>query len=529
MSDQTLIAEPQAQTATPAPAPAPAPTSPAPAPSAEPQTYSRQQIMDMTHSKDPNERKKAIKYLESGGRGTEAASAPASVSQPVSQAPVAPAAPAPATAEPTAPAVASPVPAPASTQSGKFFEFSYRDKGERLPDDDGYLNRGNVDGLKKAHANQTRLIDDLQSERDRNRNAARIEAEKRAAAEKEAADLRAQLQAVQGQRAQTVRQPGAPMPLPRIDVPNEPKMPNLPEDMDEWTLEDKRANKRYLQDIAEYNAKVRQTLINVASRSVAPAGIPDDVKTEIETLKKQVETYGQHFSTIQQREEQLKQQEIEHKFWQDLDNFSQQHSEYKTSAPYREVHEQMERWKDRVAQQFGYTLAYNASPEDTQKYYQNRQAIADAYMRGDQNVLKVCEGVEPPADHRQYFKIADLSNRRQRMVQEGALGPNASMHDAYLLNMDRDGTLQQTIGRLELEQRSKGAQAVLASLQEHQTQHAATLPDSMARPPLQDTGEPTYTMDQVRQALAADARQMQKDPEIRKIREWFYKRRQNKQ
>jgi hypothetical protein len=51
----------------------------------------------------------------------------------------------------------------------------------------------------------------------------------------------------------------------------------------------------------------------------------------------------------------------------------------------------------------------------------------------------------------------------------------------------------------------------------------------MARPPLQDTGEPTYTMDQVRQALAADARQMQKDPEIRKIREWFYKRRQNKQ
>lgn len=448
-----------------------------------------------------------------------AAQPPSAPAQP--QEPVPPPIGTPGT-EPAAAPVITPQTPPAQT-TRKYYDFSYRNSEAQLDDQDGHLGFKTPEGMKKALAHKTMWISDVETERDEARNRASDEIRKREEAERKATELQAKIDAM-GTAAPSAA-PSAPAPAPApaappvqpepsLVVPDAPVRPELPADPSDWSNEDAVAFTKWQNDLTDYTTKMTGTVSQLVTRPTeAQLEVPEQLTQAISEMQNQIKTVTESMSTMIQERAQLAQERASEAYWNSSRDFQRRHTkEFGTDKDIREVHKDCQQWMRRVAEANGVTLPYNPTDEDNRKYTIDRLALVGSYLANDPQVVANCQAFNPPDGYQQYFKMGDLLAARKEYIAQGLLGSNASLQDAWVLQQDKNGTLDQGIQNVEVAAQARGAEAALRSQTDHQQQDAVTIPPEAAQQGLAEEG---WTQQEIIEALNASGDELARNPQLR--------------
>lgn len=447
-------------------------------------------LQQMVHSGDPELNKKAQEFLLQGKPadfipGIEEEENPADSVlpeenqdpapaeeglQPIGQedgAPVDPSAPAPEGGE-------------AAEEEKKFFNFKYRGKTVSLDDEDGFLGRNDLKGLKMARAHAQAYIADLEEQNN---------------------DLRAIVAQNKQQPA-----PAAPAPQPQVEVnqpaemPTPPSPPQLGKDPALWSEDESASFVQYQEDLATYNLGISEYLKGRSAMS------PD--------VQKRLDEQQQLIDSLLEGTRKNDEEAYQSKLWGDIETFRDAHDEYKTvKKPIHTLHKEVDDWMGKLALAAGYRLPYTASDIDRQNYENTKRVVAQRYMNGEQELIET--GVTPPAGYDEYFKLAELMQTRDRLIEQGELGHKSDLHQAWLHVKDRSGDLDQGVQSVEQNARKQGANAVLNAMKGHQQNDAQNLPDDVSMKPDQATPQ-GYTNEEIRKLMTLSGAELADNPDLRK-------------
>lgn len=351
-------------------------------------------------------------------------------------------------------------------------EIVYRGKKVVKDDPDGYLGRKDLDGLKKAKLNADAHIEFLESEIEKMRNT--IQSEPKVTP------------------TPTTPTPTTPAPeVPKIQRPRMPEIANP--DPSYWTPEESQAMHDYWKKMGDYEEAVKDPRVD-----------------ELTQKMKEYESVIKEFSKTK---EDLVRKEEEMKYWTSLDSFREAHPEYsKIKKPIKDLNQEVDKWGTRLANAAGIDLPLNPTKEDIQKFEYTKTQLMNKYRNGDEVLMKT--GLTPPNGYEEVFNLSKLEIERGKLVRDGILGKNASLHEAWLYLQDKDGFLDNGIATLEAEARRRGAESVLNVTSQKQSENAVTIPDSAVRSAQIDLSN--ISPEEYERILSASPMELQANPELRK-------------
>lgn len=359
--------------------------------------------------------------------------------------------------------------------------FGVWHNGQRieLPDDNGLLGYKNTGALKAAKAKlELRLRD---QERD-------FEAAQRKIAEYEQ-KLKDGVAQPQAAPAAPPAQPQKP-PVVKVERPTPPAPPKLStNDPLDYSDEDKAELSRYYRETAEYNTNMAKHLEYLESRP-ARAEMPDEARRELETLRKWQKENAPLFDSIRSREEQEKLERSEREHWGRFESFQNAHrEEFGTSKPVKEVHGQVMKWMDTIADMNGIqrpSTPQNLNDPTWQEYLGRRKELVDKYFAGDEAVVNNSQGFDPPEGHEAYFRLVELEGARRDLIAQGRATEKTPMEDIYWLHMRDNGHVEDALTRARREAENAGQESVVSAISEASNSAQNLDPSQSAGPDAQE-------------------------------------------
>lgn len=480
-------------TPTPAPTPAPAEATPTPAPVAEAE-ITESAVRELVRKEPRSQKTREItrKFREQGfAKLRNPQPAPA------------------ATPDPSTPAESLATPAPAATPEAKRYVTEVAGQKVELKDPDGWLGHKDAEGIKKALANKEAYNKRLQEYQKRDE-------ERAIAAERKATELEARIKAFEVTPAPAA--PNAAPTQPPVVLKEIPKRPEgIATDPIEWTTHQSQQMAEYQ---VAYDAAVRENLLTLQSRTQAAGVNPND--PVLQKIQTDLQALTQMRNEIEFQRRQAELERTEAKMWDGFHTFQSQHSdEYSTPTALKELHKQIAEdgnkvvVMDQIALANGIQRPVTDSEQEWIAYRKSKAEMTDKLLAGDPQVAQSVEaaGIALPQGFKEYFevsaKINHLSSERNRLIKDGVLGPNSSLHDAW--RQTNEGTLTQQTVALERSARADGAKAVVDALKEHKTDHAVNVP-----PAASETGAPPADLRAEIERVVAFAKAHPRDPQAKK-------------
>lgn len=357
----------------------------------------------------------------------------------------------------------------------KLFTVKYRGSEKQLDDNNGLLGYDNTGALKKAFAHQKYYIGDLEDRSEQNR----LQAEAKAA---ENETLKKQLEELKQAAQQTVtpeKKEETVVEIQKVDRPTFPVQPVLStNDPLDYTDDDRKALEGYNQDIVEYNKQMDGYLDYLENRPVQVAENP-----EIEQIKSELNATKQVIDKFNESQKNIDQEKADFDFWTGISKFQDAHSElFGTSKPIADLHKDVEVWMDRLTQALGSQkplTPYNPNEVSWQNYEAAKANNVRRFLDGDQEIVQNAEGVSPPEGYENYFKVADIQKAKDRLVSEGILGKNASLEEAYLMELRNNGDLDSGISEVQQTSVQQGIDAMSDAIKQQEL-YATTIPNNIA-------------------------------------------------
>lgn len=472
---------------------------------ASPQTpsYTADDLKRMVKSGDPVQNRAALEYMQN----------PPPVAADPAPAPVEPVPQEMPATEPQAPkepvATATP-PTPTPAELKKKFKVQRAGKEIELDDPDGFLGRKSADGLKQSYAHLMPHLDELRQDNRTLRETAQSVQSKLNAAEREREEMRKQLEAARNRPAPpAVKQETQS----QLDLPEPPMSPDdLPADPSSWTEEDYTKFRNWQKETSVYNRKAREALMRVAAR---PASVATPAPQQPSALSSEERELIEWAKNQKQEAEKDKQRQLDRQYWDGVSQFQNMHADYKTTKDVADAHQDILTFAENLAVANGLRLDPNATPDQVAAYEGTKMRLLKAYRTGNKDVVGTVEssGIDVPQDMEQYFNIAELEQKRREYVSKGILGERASLHQAWVYDMDQNGGFNSQVSNLEVTAQAKGANNVLSALEQQQQTYAHTVPNQTVQ---QSEAVENMPRDQINRLLSASPQEMMRDPELRK-------------
>ncbi len=402
-----------------------------------------------------------------------------------------------------------------ATEQYNKMRIKYHGSDIEYDDSDGYLGRKDLDGLKKANAHARAYIEDLERQvAESNQNLMSMQSQQPQESKDTFLDSQGQNNYSQQENQQTGQneQPSSNSESPNVDFPEAPEMPDLPADQLDWTAEQSKQFQDYLKKNNEYQRKMAEYL-----KSGRGMGRTDDIEELKNTIKKQQEVIDKVQKDYSEKERSTE----EEKYWSTIENFRNSHKEYK-GAPkdIKSLHHEVNKWLDRLANSTGNPFPRNETEKS--RFENTKLVLAQKYLDGDPSVTEL--GVQPPQGYDEYFKLAELMNKKQDFVNQGLLGKNASLHDVWLLEQDRSGTFQNGFEQAENNAMVEGKNSAVRAMADRNQRYANNIPNnanSVPETPSDSNSEFTQmSNEEVNQLLSMTPEQMQvADPTVLQKRE----------
>jgi len=289
-------------------------------------------------------------------------------------------------------------------------------------------------------------------------------------------------------------QPVATQTVIPTSKPVKPKLENP--DPSYWTAEESVAMNKYWEDLAGYVDTIQSS------------------NPRLQEIEDRISKYDSKLQYIDQLTENTKKQEVESKYWGEIDSFRNTHPEFrKASINIKDLNHKVDDWGRTLAIAAGYNPPANSSSEEINRFESTKIQVMDKYMKGDQSLLST--GVTPPDGFDEVFRIAALERDKNKLISDGILGKNATLHEAWLYKQDRTGAFDSTINNLEADARRRGAESVMNVARQKQSEEAVTLPDGIGKPASSLDG---ITPERAKAALSASVHELQMNPELREIK-----------
>ena len=266
-----------------------------------------------------------------------------------------------------------------------------------LDDPDGYLGRGSAEGIKKAYANLTPHLSKVEQEN------------------REYRQRLAELEAKLNKDPEPVHAPVVEQVATQEQVNTAESLDlNLPSNPLDWTEENVNTLNSALSRINEYQDKIKK----------------------FETIQEKYEREEQE-RQARLRQEQL--QNEEKAFWDSYNSFAEKTYEIKDM---RAKTDEVVAFMDNVA------FANGCTPEkygnNRALYEQERSDLTQSFLDNDPLVANKCAHIQKPSKLDEYYKAAAVNNTRQQLIKEGILTEKASIEQAFLLDQQRQGNLEQS-------------------------------------------------------------------------------------
>lgn len=397
----------------------------------------------------------------------------------------------------------------AAAEAKKKFEVFRRGQKIEVDDNDNYLGYENFGRLKKEHILTRERAKELENETLDVRN-------KYGQALSELEQYKAKIAELSKPKEQQAQKPVTPVApiVPESDVlPPPPELNISQTDPALMTEDETRKFWEYNKALADWNKKAHERL----SRPIVTNDMT--LKQDFEALKAEL---LENKNLAKKAEEERLARDAAKNFWSSFDDFTRSHNDFSISKPSQALHEDVQRFHEELAKANGimrpYTL-YNQNAPEWQKYLSDVAVIAARYRSGDEAVRKSVEGVDAPADIEKYYGLADLNDKLLQWKQQGVLGPAATLHDAFVRDLDVSGKLDRSVEQMEIDSRRRGAEGVVSALKQKQADHAVVLPPEMAAGgnTAQATGA-EITPEQATEWARYTTQEVMADPEKRKKR-----------
>lgn len=401
----------------------------------------------------------------------------------------------------------------------KTFDVSFRGTQKSYDDSDGYLGFGDFGRMKKSYAHAMAKLEDYE----------RLMGERNSSLEgalQKVRSLTEQNEALQNRVKELESAPQKPsgqVPQQKpveddIEIPDPPEMPELPEDVYDWTEEDKAKDRKYRKDRAAYDKTMADVLRKATARKPAPqtqapqasAELPDEVKEAVE-----------FFHKYKNRETEVQRQESASRYWEGFRSFQKEHTEFQTPVDIQEMNKKVMAWMDRLAYANGYDLKPGATQEEKARHESIKRNLAFRYAKGDQQVLANSESAPAPEGYDAYVKIANLDKVRKDLINRGILGKEAGLEEAWLHHYaGKNGRLNDDIRSLETSAATRGASDVIKSLEQRQAANAINLPNGLSEgAPAQSPGVQTISQEEAQRLVAMSPIELAANPELAAKRE----------
>lgn len=266
--------------------------------------------------------------------------------------------------------------------------------------------------------------------------------------------------------AQSVQVPQRPVP------PGDPTLstndPALYTDDDLKAIADhQKATSKFSKDIVEYMSYLENKPVPQQD-----TGWKNELNSVREELKQTKET----LKSYEDEKKNLANEKAEIAHWKRFSDFQDIHESFKTPKNIKDFNDEMVQWMDNVAVANGVQKPFDGYTDD---YLRQRWSVVDRYLQNDPAVVQNSQGYQPPEGHETFFKLLDLSAALSRYKNDGVLGPNATLEDAYD-RMKRDsGEMQEAIDTVRTDERVNAAQQFANGVEQLQ-QNAVNIDPSVS-------------------------------------------------
>lgn len=329
---------------------------------------------------------------------------------------------------------------------GEAKKFFVQFNGERkeFDDPDSWLGHRNPGKLKEA-ALKTRL--ELEEHKNRTTELAR----KLQEADELIRTLKAQPQPATPAAPQA---PPTPQPYLNVQRPVPPERPKLSTtDPDLYSAADIKALGEYDDKVNDFNKKIVDYVAALESR---PAQTEAAVRAELAKMEKWIKENDDLIKYSKSERARIEEEKLDNAHWKRFTDFQNKHKVFETPVEIRKMNDIMNSWMDSVAFANGIKLPQSGIPDDDYMY--KRAQVIGKYLNGDDSVVKNAEGHTPPEGHEAYFKMLQVNNAYKRFVDEGRLGKNAPLEDAYLILKAESGEFEDDLETIRTTERVNAAQ-----------------------------------------------------------------------
>jgi len=360
-------------------------------------------------------------------------------------------------------------------------KIKYRDQEFELPDEDGFLGRKDLEGLKKAAAHKEAHI-------------RYVEEQERLAREK-IAELQEKLKTTLVQKE--VMQPVKGEPSEKVITrPKKPARPAVGADPAYWTPEEE-------QQMAEYGSLQDQYDTNMDSYfDYLENRVPEDPR------------FAKYDSLMAEQEKSTaaKQAQLEEAaYWSNIEEFRITHPEYKKyRGNIKDLHKEVDTWTTRLANAAGHSLPLSPTAAEISQFEATKQQLAYKFETGEQAVIEL--NVAPPEGYKEYYALADLEAKKEALIKQEVLAPKANLHNAWIQIQDSSGTLEDGINSLEVEARKRGFNSAINVMEKQQANIATPIPNS-ANQQAPVSGVKGLSSAQIREILNTSTTDLMMNPE----------------
>lgn len=367
-------------------------------------------------------------------------------------------------------------------------KIKYRDSEFTLPDEDNFLGRKDLDGLKKATAHKEAHIRFLE-EQD-------AKARKRIAELEAASQTKPEAPLPQKVESEVLNAEEAPKVTKR---PTRPAKPGLSGDPAYWTPEEEQQMKDYGTAQDQYETDMDSYYDYLENKTVSDPRL-DKFDSIVEKQKEEAA----------QKQAQLD----DDLYWNEIEEFRITHPEFKKcKVPIKQLHKDVDLWKTRLANTAGYSLPLSPSEAEVQSFDATKQKLAKDFENGDETLINM--GVAQPEGIQEYYSLANLEQKKSELIEQQILAPKANLENAWVQTNHSSGSLEQGIDQLEVEARKRGANSILNVMENQQANNAATIPNSANQqgPVGGDDGLGGMTKAQINDILATSPTDLLANPE----------------
>jgi hypothetical protein len=396
-------------------------------------------------------------------------------------------------------------------------------KGQKIEydDDDGWLQYGSPGRVKKALIHKEEEIKRQREIQKKTREdveaAVRRQLELEAKLKEYETNFRKQPQQPT-QHEQRVEQ----KPVANVDRPSPPVEPDLPDSNLDWDDSHHAANKKYKAEKAAYENKRDEYYESLLQQR--PQQSDNKELQELRERLNKTEQVARDLADKNKKEsaeQERRRAENENKeYWVSLDKFRSDHKDYgdPETKDILSIHSGILGWMGNLTSHFGVQKPYtpfDPTNKDWIDYKVEEADLVNRFLSDDPDIVRQVESdktLVPPEGYKEYYDLLNLIQFKNKMVSDGELKENASLHTAWVLKADKDGTLNEGIQNIQKNAIKDASKNVIDVLTDNFANNATRLPNDDSK------GNAVLSIDEERKILSeVSLSELRKDPKLMKM------------